>query len=98
VSDHARKIWVFGSDGVLVGAWSLDFEARGIDVDVLGRILVADATRDQVVEFDQYGHELFRLGEHGNGPGELDWHNDATGAADGSIYVVDRFNERIQVF
>jgi len=98
VSDYGRKIWVFESDGAFADEWSVDFVPRGIDVDPLGRILVAENTHDQVVAFDAAGHELFRIGEHGSDPGELDDVNDAKGAPDGSIYIVDRFNARIQVF
>ncbi|MEM9056212.1 MAG: 6-bladed beta-propeller [Pseudomonadota bacterium] len=99
VSDStAGRIFVFDADGQFLTEWSIGENIKGIDVDSLGRILVADRDLDAIVALDSSGQEMFRFGESGFAPGQLDGPVDVVAGATGNYYVSDRFNDRVQVF
>lgn len=72
-----------------------------------GRIFVLDAGNARVQVFDEAGGYITQWGEPGSGPGQFDFrggatYEDFTGSLvvgdDGSVYVADVGNNRVQVF
>lgn len=87
--------------------------AAGMDIGPDGNLYVANPDnhetpggQDEVLVLDAEGDIVRRWGEHGTGPGQFDFQrhggNDPTGALavgdDGSVYVADYVNARIQKF
>ncbi len=92
---------VWGSAGQAEGQFN---EARGIAVSPDGLVYVADAKNNRIQQFDATGRLLLSWGTFGavdkgaGAPGEL---NEPWGVAvgpDGSVYVADTWNHRIQKF
>ena len=76
----------------------------GIDIAPDGTIYVANAGSDQILVIGPDGALERRLGRKGNGDGEFDLHRPGydpfggvTVAPDGSLYVADAGNHRVQV-
>lgn len=73
-------------------------DARGIGVDPIGALYVADAGRDVIVKMDPMGLLLATIG----GPGSREGEFDDPGAVDPTnglvLYVADAGNHRIQIF
>lgn len=63
-----------------------------------GRPLVADFFNHRVQKFTADGRFLVAFGEHGTAPGQFDRPTDVTIDEDGTVYVVDFGNSRIQKF
>lgn len=84
----------FGGEGSAYPG-SLQFSAaKGVDVTASGNLLVAGASRVHLVGPD--GAPLAEWGTQGSGPGQFAGANDVAEGPDGSIYVADTFNHRIQ--
>lgn len=98
-----QKVLAFGPDGDLRAAYGRpgDMEAP-VDVaaSVDGATLwVADARKHEVVVFDRKsGSVSGRFGRRGVADGELNFPGGIARAGDGSLYVVDQINARVQVF
>ncbi len=74
---------------------SLQFSgAKGVDVTASGNLLVAGTSRVHLVAPD--GASLAEWGTQGSGPGQFTGANDVAEGPDGSIYVADTSNHRIQ--
>ena len=64
-----------------------------------GSIYVADGyANGRVVVFDSTGHKLREWGHRGRGPGEFNLPHGIAVGSDGTVYVADRENGRIQRF
>jgi len=103
-----KKIVVFDGDGKYLRTLAQDIKWSrpvGVTVDTARkRIYAVDAGgvdsqehKVRVLDLDT-GKLLFDIGGRGNGPGQLNLPRDVAIAKDGSIYVVDGGNFRIQVF
>ena len=88
----------------LVGFWTeadgqrFD-EPHGIAIDPRnGHVLVSDTNNQRIVVFDKSGNLIRQFGEEGDGPGHFSHPMDVAVGADGSVYVSDYFQDRIQKF
>jgi len=74
---------------------------RGIFIDYLDRLFVVDAVGQNVKVYDVSGQEptfLYAFGDWGVDDGLFNYPNDIVVAEDGLLYIVDRENDRIQVW
>lgn len=62
------------------------------------RLYVVDTLRHTVVMVGLTGAMLGSFGEHGNGPGQLNFPTNIARGAEGRLYVTDTMNFRVQVF
>lgn len=89
----------FGRSGSATGAF---MNPRGIAVSPAGEVYVVDSKNARIQKFDAEGQFLLTWGSPGGGPGELN--PEFTGPCgiaigpDGSVYVADTWNHRIQKF
>jgi len=70
---------------------------KGLGVDSHGHVYVADAAFNNIQIFNGSGALLLSFGSMGGGYGEF-WQPLGIAVSDERLYVVDRFNDRIQVF
>ncbi len=72
----------------------------GICVDKKDNIYVTDATKGthRVLVFNPNGKLILQFGKEGQNQGEFSFPNGITVGGDGSIYVADSNNSRVQVF
>ena len=98
----AGTIRVYSSLGTIIDVWEGFQGAESMDVDENDRIFVAlngnGSGVDAIATFDTAGNELMRFGSTGSGPGEFNRLHDVAVAPDGSIYVADTGNCRVQKF
>jgi DNA-binding beta-propeller fold protein YncE len=71
---------------------------RGIVVDAMGHVLVADTGNKRIVIFDSNGTYLSEFGSGGFDPGQFDEPVGVAVAPDGTVYVTDTWNQRVQSF
>jgi len=71
---------------------------RGLVVDSLGHVFVADTGNKRIVIFDANGNYLGEFGTPGAQLGQLDEPVDIALDSNGNAYVTDTWNQRIQVF
>ena len=57
-----------------------------------------DDTRDDIQKFDHAGGFLARIGEHGSGPGELNYTGSVEIDGNGIVYNADWDNNRVQAW
>jgi DNA-binding beta-propeller fold protein YncE len=103
-----KQIMVYSRDGKFqraIGDPEKFARPAGIAVDPEGtRIYAVDiggtsSNEHKVLVFDaKSGAHLFDIGKRGTGPGEFNLPRDAVVAPDGSIYIVDGGNFRVQKF
>ncbi len=67
-------------------------------MDAAGRVFAVDALFDAVQIFDPDGRLLLVFGERGTGAGQLWLPSDVALDDEGHVFVVDSYNQRIQVF
>jgi streptogramin lyase len=67
--------------------------------DKAGNIFISDGyVNSRVAKYDKDGNWVKSWGERGTGPGQFNTVHSIASDAEGTIYVADRFNRRIQVF
>ncbi len=71
---------------------------RDVVLDAQGRVLITDTGNKRVVAYDADGAFLFAFGSPGIGPGQFDEPVGLAVAPDGTLYVADTWNQRIQAF
>jgi DNA-binding beta-propeller fold protein YncE len=93
-SADGKHLQTFGKHGTGSGYLT---QPKGIAMDSDGHIYVADALANQVQIFDRDSTFLLGFGSAGNRPGSFQM---PAGMAiwDDTIYVVDSYNQRVQVF
>jgi DNA-binding beta-propeller fold protein YncE len=98
---HLEPIWDVTGDALPI------LSAYGVGIDPDGNVWVSDAEdRFHIISSDATSHEVW--GQRGSGPGQFEFrgndaavireYGDVAFAADGTIYVADTGNSRIQVF
>lgn len=95
-----KKVYVFGSDGVLRASFGSDILERptGLAVDdARGRLYVVDTGAHRLAVFSTAGESLGTIGRRGGGEGEFNYPLDVAVDGEGNLYVVDSVNCRIQV-
>lgn len=98
-----QKVLAFGPEGDLLAAYGRagDFEGPA---DVVASsdgatLWVTDSRRHEVVILDRKsGGVRGRFGKRGAADGELNFPGGLAQAGDGSLYVVDQINTRVQIF
>lgn len=84
----------FGQAETPTGFWG----PRSIVIDQMGRVFISDTGNKRIAVFDEQGNFIAQYGTTGMQPGEF---NEPTGLAlstDGTLYVADTWNQRIQSF
>ncbi|MFD2512359.1 IPT/TIG domain-containing protein [Pontibacter locisalis] len=71
---------------------------KGIVVDQVGNIFVADTKNHRILKYDQQGIIILSFGSFGLEPGQLNTPTQLAVDNDGNLYVADTENHRIQVF
>jgi DNA-binding beta-propeller fold protein YncE len=101
VTDTAREqILVFDSNDRFVKAFGEPEQFRPVDVAINGdRLYVTDVIHHQVHVLDkQSGDVLLTFGEAGSEPGQLFHPTNLAVSSDGTVYVTDTSNFRVQQF
>jgi predicted membrane-bound mannosyltransferase/DNA-binding beta-propeller fold protein YncE len=71
---------------------------RGIVVDALGHVLVADTGNKRIIVYDADGNFISQFGGDGADLGQFDEPVGLALDSQGNLYVADTWNQRIQVF
>ena len=91
VVDKTARVQRFSADGEYQTQWRMpeyaDGKPTGIYVDDTGLVWVADTHYARVMVFDREGHEQFRFGSRGEGPGQFIFPTDVVIDHDWIIYV-----------
>ena len=102
VSDAvAGVIHVFDANGADLGTLGDAYLTRpsGLAVDPgTGRLIIADVGAHQVVVLSLEGSLIHRIGQRGTKLGEFNFPTNVALGHDGSLYVSDTLNFRVQVF
>ncbi len=104
VTSNSDSVFVFGSGGALLAAWSLVPPLApvgspfGVAVDGAGNVFVVDKDHNRVEKFSSTGTFLLEWGSAGSGNGQFAMPFGAAVDAVGNVYVADTNNHRIQVF
>ncbi|HWA19583.1 MAG TPA: 6-bladed beta-propeller [Devosia sp.] len=102
--DGNQTVSAFTSDGRLIGQFGGEHGVSGIGritgiaVAPNGDVVVGDTNAERIVRFDADGNFLSASGSEGTGPGQFRDPHDFWFDAAGRLLVVDRDNNRIQVF
>ena len=99
---HNGRVQQFDTTGKLVRTFPTEPEPGGIAIDRAGRVYVGHfgykSGRACVVVFTPDGKRLHDWGKTGTGDGEFDSTGGIAIAADGSLYIADQTNRRVQKF
>ena len=71
---------------------------RGIAVDSINHVYVADTGNKRIVIFDSDGKYITEFGTAGLDPGQFDEPVGVAIGSDGTVYVTDTWNQRVQSF
>ena len=88
-----RFVRAFGREGSTRGMLS---DPRGISVDQLGRVYVADTGNHRIQTFDTDGRVVGEVGGFGWDPGQFNQPVDVCAQTGMNVYVADSENRRIQ--
>ncbi len=105
-----HRIQKFSSDGTPIKMWGKPvydptntdpnglWGPRGIAIDALGRVFVADTGNKRVIIYDADGNFIAQVGTEGMSPGQFEEPVGLAFDANNYLYVADTWNQRIQVF
>ena len=94
LNKEGQLIKSFGSKGSKDGQFNEPF---GVDVDEVGRIIVADTYNHRIQVFDNDGSFLRSFGSYGSSEGQFNFPSGVVVDRDGNIVISDSLNDRIQV-
>ncbi len=104
------RIQVFSSDGMWINSWEQPELGRpyGIDFGLDGNLYLVDGgdmleglvdnPRSNIVKLDKQGNIIGKFGTYGQDIGQLDIPHDIVVGLDGSIYIAELRNNRLQKF
>jgi predicted membrane-bound mannosyltransferase/sugar lactone lactonase YvrE len=105
-----HRIQKFSSDGTPIKMWGKPvydpsntdpnglWGPRGIAIDSLGRVFVADTGNKRVIIYDADGNFISQIGTEGMAPGQFEEPVGLALDANNYLYAADTWNQRIQVF
>ncbi|RJQ55156.1 MAG: hypothetical protein C4521_02990 [Actinobacteria bacterium] len=93
-----RRLQVYDREGKFVRFLSTLGLPRGVKFYDVGELMVVDTLGHQVGIYDKKGNNLAVFGQNGTGLGEFQFPNDISIGPDKKIYVVDTYNDRVQVW
>jgi DNA-binding beta-propeller fold protein YncE len=92
---EVTAILTWGSQGKGNGQFQ---DPRGIAVDQVGNVYVADSGNHRIQKFDSNGQLIIQWGSEGDGPGQFKEPWGLAVDAEGNVYVADTWNHRVQKF
>lgn len=94
------QILTFDENNEFVRGYGADLDVQPLDVAVDGdRLYLCDLNKEEVLVLDRSsGALLSRIGRRGRGEGEFRWPTHLALGADGTLYVTDLLNSRVQAF
>ena len=101
VADHRNNcIFSFALDGTYIGKFgnSQLTEPYGLATDIHGFVLVTEFGNNCVTVFDQDGAFVYSYGSSGSAHGQFSCPREIAVSPNGSIYVADYSNRRVQIF
>lgn len=93
-----RRIQIFNREGHFERILATAGLPRGIKFYDVGMLMVVDTLGHDVGIWDKKGNNLVYFGEKGADIGQFQFPNDIAIGPDKKIYVVDTFNDRVQVW
>jgi uncharacterized protein (TIGR03663 family) len=102
-----HRIQRFSAEGQFISMWGFFGQAeapdafwgpRAVEVDAEGNVHVTDTGNKRIVVFTADGQFLNQFGEVGFSPGQFDEPVGLALAEDGSLYIADTWNQRIQKY
>lgn len=75
-----------------------DWTPVSVKVDRQGNVWAVDHSESRIVKFDNNGKLTLKFGSSGSRPGSLSKPHDIAISKDGTVYVADTGNDRIQIF
>ncbi|MGZ8189407.1 MAG: fibronectin type III domain-containing protein [Methylosarcina sp.] len=105
--NYDNPVQKYDSNGTLLAQWGTfgfggaegEFAyPRGITVDAIGNIYVADTDNHRIQKFDNAGNFLSQWGTEGSGEGQFNSPMGIATDAEGNVYVTDYYGNRIQKF
>jgi streptogramin lyase len=101
VADSSNRIKKFNEYGGFLTEWNVSTNyiwVNGLAVDTAGKVYATDVMYHRILKFDSNGNELYALGASGSGNGQFNGPANVAVAADGSLYVAESSNYRVQKF
>ena len=101
VADNMKNcIFSFALDGTYIGKFgnSQLTGPYGLATDIHGFVLVTESGNNCVTVFDQDGAFVYSYGSSGSAHGEFSYPREIAVSPNGSIYVADYSNRRVQIF
>ena len=93
-----NRIFVFDKDGKFIRKFTTTYEPTCIDATDCGHLIVTSFWSHKVMIYTTGGDLIHVFGEHGSELGQFDSPTGVSVDSDGSIYIADQFNNRIQCF
>ena len=99
VADHNnRRVQRFDAQGKFLGAFEVAGKPGGIALDAQGRVYVSLWDPDRIAVYSESGKLLREWGRSGRGDGEFKFPAGLVVGPEGSVYLGDDVNRRVQKF
>lgn len=98
VDSDKRELVVIRDGSVLKSVKVKDLNPVSVTVGADGQPWIFDRSESQLVKLDQNGNILHRVGSSGGNEGYFSKPRDIASGRDGTIYVADTGNDRVQLF
>jgi len=93
-----RRIQVFDGDGAFLAQWPHVGYPYGLFIDGEQNVWMADGGYDRIVKLGADGAIVGAFGEPGHASGQFAWAHFLALGGDGTLFVADVLNWRVQVF